>query len=204
MRKAHDFPEIYKGLGLNLNTLGCVMLDLEPIPMPTWIAQDYFTGTQSNLNQFIEPVLHKSPNKERFWIDGYVADKVPHVTLRYGLLHTAKNYQSQIEQLLSDWKIGSVQVEKFGYFDSPYADEDYYCVIGHLALTPELLDGHERLGFLPHVNTFMGYKPHVTMFYMKKETVDNKDMRDWLIQELNGGLAGRELKVKGINYGGDK
>ena len=30
--KAHDYPEIYKALDIDLSALGCFMLDTEPIP----------------------------------------------------------------------------------------------------------------------------------------------------------------------------
>src|SRR3990167_9696547 len=97
--KSHDFPEVYKWLGLNLNTLGCVMLDLEPLSVSHWLGQDSVTSYVYSLP------LYKSPNKERFWIDGWVADKVPHMTLLYGLLEQGKNYEPHIETVLRGWKL---------------------------------------------------------------------------------------------------
>ena len=72
--KAHNYPEVYKALGINLNTLGCIMLDLEPIKIDHWLGQDGVTPYIYSIGS------HISSNPERFWIDGYVADKTPHVT----------------------------------------------------------------------------------------------------------------------------
>lgn len=198
--KAHNYPEVYKALGLNLNTLGCVMLDLEPIPEMTFIIQDHKDGAQVNYDRYMHDYWHVSSNKERFWIDGYVANKTPHVTLLYGLIHTAKNYLWHIEQVLKDWKLDEVEVDHFGYFESPYADEPYYCVVGHLKITPELQQGHDRLCMLPHLKTFPGYKAHVTIAYIKKDDL----IRDEFIADLTREFAGKKLGVTGVNYGGNK
>lgn len=193
--KSHDYPEVYKGLGINLSKLGCVMLDLDPISIDHWIGQD---GQSSYTLGF---PFHKSTNKDRFWIDGYVAGKTPHITLLYGLLETAKNYQWHIEQVLKGWKMDSVEIDHFGYFNSPYPDEEYYCIVAHIKVTPELIEGHQRLEFLPHVNTFAGYKPHFTIAYIKKDDV----LRDNFIADLTREFSGKKLKIKeGVNYGGDK
>ena len=199
--KSHDFPEVYEWLGINLNKLGCVMLDLEPIRMPTHIIQEHETGVQVNFDAFLKEYLYYANNKERFWIDGYVADKVPHITLLYGLLEEAKNYAPHIEKVLAGWKLNEVEIDHFGYFDSPYPDEPYYCVVAHIKVTPELLEGHHRLEFLPHINTFAEYKPHMTIAYIKK---DNK-MRDNFIEDLKKEFSGKKMKVnETLNLGGNK
>lgn len=193
--KAHNYPEVYKGLGLNLNTLGCVMLDLEPISINHWLGQDSVTAYIQSFP------WHVSPAKERFWIDGYVADKTPHVTLLYGLLETAKNYKWHIDQVLEGWKIDEVEIDHFGYFESPYPDEEYYCIVGHLKITPELQEGHDRLCMLPHLKTFPGYKAHVTIAYIEKQDV----ARDNLIADLTREFVGKKLKVNPVlNLGGNK
>ena len=198
--KAHDFPEVYKWLGLNLSTLGCVMLDLEPLPIPTYIIQEYETGAQVNYDTWIKENLYFAADKTRFWIDGWVADKVPHITLLYGLLETAKNYEPHIEAVLKDWKLEEVVIEDVGFFESPYADEPYYCIVAHIKKTPELIEGHERLCMLPHVKTFPGYKAHMTICYIKKD----EKFRDDLINQLRVNV-GKKIKVSpNINLGGNK
>ena len=179
--KAHDFGKVYEALGLNLATLGCVMADLEP----------------AEIDIKTKCTFHYSENTDRFWIKGYVADLNPHVTLLYGLLQKANNYKWHIDQVLDGWKLDEVEIEDFGYFDSPYADEQYYCVIAHIKVTPELLDGHQRLSFLPHINTFPKYTPHITIAYIDK----NERELENLLFSLNENYKGKKLKVSNIKLG---
>lgn len=165
------------------------MLDLDPIPTPAGLCD-------------VEGYpLHYSQNKERFWIKGWIAAETPHVTLLYGLLEEGKNFAPHIEQVLKGWKLEEVEVESIGYFESPYPDEKYYCIVAHLKITPELLEGHQRLEFLPHINTFAGYKAHFTIAYIEYDT----KIRDEFIHTLSDILVGKKLKIKdGINLGGNK
>jgi len=190
--KAHDFKEVYEWLGINLDTLGCVMLDLEPLE-----------GISSPESEGGAGALYYAKNKERFWIDGWVCDKTPHITLLYGFLETAKNYQPHIEKVLVGWDLPEVEIENVSFFDSPYTDEAYYCIVAHIKVSPKLLEGHERLQFLPHIDTFAGYKPHMTIAYISKNEGEN--YRDNFINDLNNKLRGKKIKVKKeINYGGNK
>lgn len=182
MSKAHDFPEIYKELGYDLSKLGCIMLDLKP------------------LNLLIdEDKLYYAKNKTRFWIDGLVADKTPHVTLLYGLLRSGLELKKHVDVLVGDILPKSVVIDHVGYFDSPYEDEEYYCIVAHLKITDELTELNERLKFLPHINTFPGYKAHFTLAYIKKD----EEYRDQLIENMNA-HSGAELETVALNYGGDK
>lgn len=188
---SHDFEEVYKWLGIDLNKLGCLMLDTEPIPC------EYFLMHQDGVSAYF-PSYH-AKNKDRFWIDGYVGNK-PHVTLLYGFLVEAKAIKSHIKSVLEGWKMDTVMIEDIGFFESPYADEPYYCIVAHLQVTDSLLEGHRRLELLPHINTFAGYKPHVTVAYIEKDEV----IRDDFVCYLKKKLVGKELKVIGLNYGGNK
>jgi 2'-5' RNA ligase len=189
--KSHDFEEVYQWLGINLNTLGCVMLDLETLDISA-LNHDAGKGT-----------FYYAQNKERFWIDGWVFDKTPHITLLYGFLETAKNYQPHIEKVLDGWELPEVEIENVGYFDSPYPDEPYYCIVAHIKVSEKLLEGHQRLQFLPHIDTFAGYKPHMTIAYISKN--EGEKYRDDFVNDLNYKLRGEKLRVKKeINYGGNK
>lgn len=196
---SHNFKEVYQWLGIDLNKLGCLMLDTEPIMLPTYIIQDINDGSGCNFDKLFESYCYKAKNTDRFWIDGYVGDN-PHVTLLYGFLTEAKNYKPHIEKVLEGWDMPTVKIADIGYFGSPYEDEEYYCIVAHLEVTDELLEGHRRLEFLPHINTFTGYKPHVTIGYIEKR----ENVRDDFIQLLKKEFVGKELKVKGLNYGGNK
>jgi len=177
---AHQFSKVYKDLSIDLDTLGCVMLDVESIAPPA-----------------LDIELYYAKNKARFWINGWVADETPHITLLYGLLDKDYNWEGHIKTVLSDWVAEEIEIESIGHFDSPYQDEEYYCIVAHIKPTDELLEGHKRLEFLPHVNTFTGYKPHVTLCYIKKDL----QKRNELLKALNQKLSGKKLAIKQLNLG---
>jgi len=197
---SHNFKEVYQWLGIDLNKLGCLMLDTEPLELPNHIIQDWETGAGVNFDTFFKEVfMYKAKNKDRFWIDGYVGNE-PHLTLLYGFLTKAKNYKPHIEKVLEGWGMKTIKIADVGFFESPYEDEPYYCVVAHIEVTDELLEGHRRLEFLPHINTFTGYKPHITIAYIKKD----EHARNIFIEDLKSSLVGKEIKIKGLNYGGNK
>jgi hypothetical protein len=186
MSKAHDFPDVYKDLGYNLGKLGCIMLDTEPLAD----IAEYITD---------KAYLYYAKDKTKFWVDGVVCDKTPHVTLLYGLLRSGLEMKKHVDTVLGDLP-QVVEVDRFGYFESPYEDEPYYCIVAHLKLTDELVDANERLKFLPHINTFPGYKAHLTLGYIKK---DPKTLV-WLLQGLTSNFSNTLIRTTSLNYGGDK
>lgn len=183
---SHNFENVYKWLGINLDKLGCIMLDLKPlnlVPYPLFKIKDFYFAK----------------NKSRFWINGWLAaTDTPHVTLLYGLLESGNDYSMHIKEVLADWKLKNVEVEDVGFFNSPYSDEPYYCIVAHIKVTPQLMEGHQRLEFLPHINTFAGYKPHITLAYIRK---DDK-LRKKVITYFKNNLIGKRLKIsEPINLG---
>ena len=162
------------------------MLDLEPV-------------TDSIPDQ-VRGHLYHTKNEERFWIDGWVFDN-PHVTLLYGLLSEGKNYEPHIESVLKDWKLDQIEIADIGYFESPYPDEPYYCLVAHIKITDELMEGHERLSFLPHLKTFPGYKAHATICYVDK--AQGEEYRDSLIKEFKALWVGKAMNIRGMNLGGN-
>lgn len=195
--KAHDFPQIYIDLGYDLTKLGCIMLGLEVEQL-----------VKAVNDVVIQDDLYYATNPDRFWINGNVAEKA-HVTLLYGLVRSGKEFKKHVDALLG---LGdgdtvpafslpqSVEVEEVNFFDSPYADDEYFCLIGHLKLTDALKEAHDRLTFLPHIETFPGYKPHVTLAYIRKD----EKVRDDYIVALNKKLAGLPIPTGQIDYGGNK
>lgn len=182
---SHQFEDIYKKLGINVNNLGCVMLDVEKKDID---------------NLLDEEELYTARDKKKFWIKGFVAGKKAHVTLLYGLLKQGKLYEPYIKKVLAEWKLGAVEVEKISYFDSAFKDEPYYCIIAKIKVTEKLLEGHQRLSFLPHINTYANYTPHMTIAYIKK----NDALRNRVIRDYTESLKGKTLKITGINLGEDK
>lgn len=180
---AHQFKDMYQDLGISLDTLGCIMLDLEPL--------------EFKVN---EDALYYAKDKKRFWIDGNVASKTPHVTLLYGLMRSGPELKKHVDTVLEGHIPSEVTIDHVDFFDTPpNTDEAYYAIIAHLKITDDLQGAHDRLQFLPHIDTFPGYKAHFTLCYVKK----NERTRDQLIEELNKHYKGKTIKAGKINYGGN-
>lgn len=182
-KNANQYRDMYAEMGVNIDKLGCIMMDVDG------------STIQNNINA---DDLYTSTNKDRHWINGFVAGKTPHVTLLYGLLESGNTtYKKYVDEVLKGWQMDSVEVDHVDYFDSPFADDPYYCIVAHLDISEELKDANNRLQLLPHINTFPGYKAHITIAYIKKD----ETLRDNVIGYYNGILMGKELKAKAINYG---
>lgn len=183
LKNANDFREMYSELGINIDKLGCIMLDIDGSDIPK--IQD-------------ESVLYFTKHPDRFWINGFVAGKVPHVTLLYGLMESGQKNKRYVDKVLEGWNINSVDIDHVDFFNSPYGEEEpYYCIIAHLRITPQLLEGHNRLQFLPHINTFPEYKAHITIAYVKKDEA----IKEKIIGYYSDALLGKSLSVTGLNYG---
>jgi len=195
MSKAHDFPQVYKDLGYDLSLLGCIMLNVN-----SQDDQQMTDGLEDLVDQAIpEDQRYYAKDKKRFWIQGSVVNKA-HVTLLYGLLRTSEEMKKHVDAVLDGAIPKSISVDHVGYFDSPYDDEPYYCIVAHLTMTDELIEANERLKFLPHINTFPGYKAHFTLAYIKKEEA----LRDKIIDDLNVALGELSFKTGELDYGGNK
>mgnify|MGYP006207296391 CR=1 FL=1 len=154
---AHQFPDIYEEFGIDLSKLGCVMLPTE-------------TPDTSFID---ESDLYVSPDPAKFWIKGRAGDNA-HVTLRYGLLPQVR--RKHVDRVLADLTLPSyIQGMRLEKFDSPYPDEPYECIV--LRIYPEnvmdrseadLLMLNQNLAYLPNVNTFPGYKAHITLAYVQE------------------------------------
>lgn len=173
---ARDIPDLYEGIDINPDELGCIMLDVQKLKVKKFVDN-------------ADEDLFDNPK----WDNGSIpAETVPHVTLLYGLLENGNLWKDKVDALLEDWEIDTLTIENVDYFDTP----DSYAVIAHVKKTPELVDGHERLTLLPHINTFSEYRPHITLAYVKKEA----DVDKW-VKALNKEYKGKEVKTKSINYG---
>ena len=178
---SHLFESVYEELKINLDTLGCIMLDVEPVK-----------GISIS-----EQHLQYAKDKKKFWIDGFTFNKIAHhLTLLYGLLESGVKWKKYVDEVLKGWKMDTVEIESIGCFDSPYKDEPYYCIVAHIKTTPELMEGHQRLEFLPHINTFAGYKPHITLAYITKDEVVKENT-----MAMFKNMIGYKLPIKAINYG---
>lgn len=176
---ARDYPDLYEGTGVNPNELGCIMLDVEPMEVlkhiPAELHDDLVQATTRHDHAM-----------------GAVAETEPHVTLLYGLLENGNVWKDKVDAVLDGWSIGTVKIAEVGYFDT----SDSYAVIAHVETTPELVDGHERLTLLPHIQTFSEYKPHITLAYVNKDA----DIDDW-VDYLGTAYNGKTVKTAEVNYG---
>lgn len=170
---AHMFEDVYTDLGVNLDTLGCIMLDVEPI----------------NTDFIDQADLYYTNNKDRFWIKGNEGQK--HVTLLYGLLPEVR--RCHVDRILDGLPVpAAVYLSMPIKFESPYPDEDYECIVAPVILD-EVAPLNNRLSMLPHVKTFEDYRPHVTIAYVRK---------GWYAEHVSElSHLPQQVWTKGLNYG---
>lgn len=173
---ARDFPDLYEGLNIDTSRLGCIMMDVTKIPV-----MQYITGGEDDL--FEDTDYDQSP---------LVGENNPHVTILFGLLENGNLWKDKVDTLLEGWKLDTVTINEVSYFDLG----DSYAIIGLVEPTEEIIDGHERLTLLPHVNTFSEYHPHITLAYIKHDVDPDK----W-VKPLNKKYKGQKVKTTGLNYG---
>ena len=174
--------EALKRRGIVVSKLGCVMLDVDGPPISKLLPTTW---------------LYSSSNPGRRWISG--AQDEGHVTLLYGLLDNANAIREDVDEVLDGWEPGQITTDHVGVFPSPFGDEDYSCIVAHLAVTDDLLDAHARLSLLPHIDTHPTYRPHVTLAYVRKEF--EKDAVRLIEQELGCVVGGLDFTPLGLNYG---
>lgn len=166
---SYQYPEVYKSLKIDVRKLFCTMLYCE--------LGEYYKEKLPQL--FGSQDLFYSKNLP--WAQGLVADRNPHLTLLFGTLPIVK--VNHIKEVLQPWISQEVKlmVDEYSYFESTN-DEEYYCIVAKIKTNSSIMEAHERLSLLPHINTFGDYRPHVTIAYIKK----NDEIRDYYINRLNG------------------
>lgn len=183
---SYSFPGVYEDLGLNVQKLGCIMLNTEPLTVSDIISEDHL-------------YYAADPDQYKF-VDGIVSERVPHVTILFGLMRSGPEMKKHVDAVLSDWELPALEIEKVDFFESKIPTEPYYCLVAKIKPSPELLEGNARLRLLPHVDTFPEYHPHITLAYIKKD----ETLRDGYLDLLNTKFAGKTINPKDLNYGGDK
>lgn len=185
---SRSFPQVYQNLGIDPGNLGCIMLDVQPIVVSDVIADsDLFVSDDPSLG----------------YVKGNVSEDVPHVTLLYGLLRPGPELQQHVDAVLdindgviADWFPKEVVIDKVDFFYSGDPEQHFVTIVALLQVTPELAEANGRLRLLPHIDTFMEYRPHITLAYVS-------DSSDWqgYIKTLNERLAGQSVRSVAVNYG---
>lgn len=186
MKTAYDFPQIYERLGMQLGHFGCIMLDVEPVPVGSilGVEPDWFYYSDDELLRYVQ---------------GPVAESIAHATLLYGLTpgdNAGIDQKQSVDELLDGLDLSSVTVDHVGHFAAQFG-KPYSCIVAHLRLTGDIKEANRRLRFLPHIETFIEYRAHVTLAYVHQEETERA------VSALNETLQGKELRAVGINYGGE-
>lgn len=184
MPSAHMFPQVYVDLGVDVSDLGCIMLDVEPLQV------DDIIDTED---------LYFSDNME--FAQGIISQDKCHCTLLYGLMSSGPAMKKHVDAVLDGWDIDEVEIAGVSYFEGTSEEEPYYCLIAELVVTSKLLEGNGRLRMLPHCDTFINYRPHITLAYIRSDNTDSEDKRDDYIGKLNARFVGMSPKVIALNYG---
>lgn len=186
---ANDLSSVYQELGIDKSKLGCIMLDVAPVPSVSLVPM----GKED---------LYFSDKPETDYVDGEVGAHTAHITLLFGLLGTHPEWDKHVDAALEGWTPPeSVEISHIGNFPG----DGYACIVAHIRPTPELTDAHNRLKALPHIETFPDYKPHITLAYVHSgPTVVGwaSSTEDKWIRSLQNPLSGQKINVLGLNYGG--
>jgi len=169
---ASQLPTLYEALGLSTDRLGVVMLSFE--------------GSESLVDPSMglkAEHLYESPVADRKYLRGEPHVGVSHSTLLYGLLPGVR--PEHVQEVMQGWQppiaVTSSAIEIFRpSFPPGDPDHDAYgCLVALLDPSPEMLDAHQRLSLLPHIDTHPEYKPHVTLAYVKAE---HADQWQWVLE----------------------
>jgi hypothetical protein len=153
----HEFDDVMKDLDIVVSELGCVMLPTEPF--------DIFSEGREHLLDTED--LYASNDPDKWWVQGDVSAK-SHVTLLYGLMKPAYEQKEAVDRVLDTWEWPEYLIpERIVMF--PSQDDDEYAAIVVEFEDPRLVEAHQRLSYLPHINTFAEYRPHMTLCYVRLE-----------------------------------
>lgn len=172
----NDFKNVTDSLNIYPNELGAVMLDFEPV----------------NEQIIPEEWCYYTSKQDLWWVKGWVGSSA-HLTLKYGFLKKAYELKDQINALIGDIALPHVEIEDATVFAQP--DADYVVIILRLLEDPTLLELNRRLSYLPHIDTFTPWLPHVTMAYVKAEYARQ------CMYLVTDQMSGRILAPKGLNLG---
>jgi len=146
---AFDIEDIYPELGIDLYSLQAVMFDVENVPVSAYIDEP-------------DSLFYGTSHKDRY-AQGAVGERSAHLTMHQGILETVP--EDIISLVLDGWSPEPVRVAAIHAFDAP----DFYCIVAKLENTENLMQGHDRLRLLPHIDCFPAFTAHITLAYVKPD-----------------------------------
>lgn len=147
-KNAADFPGLYDSMGYKTWGLGCLMIDTEK----PYVDIELAPGDE-----------HISTNPRNMYVKGL--QKEWHVTARYGLLPGVES--EQVFRVLEGFQMPEIlRVDDYDVFPSTDPDEPWDCVVA-IVHDPALDEINRQLSILPNINTFVEYRPHITIGYFR-------------------------------------
>ncbi len=186
---AYDLDAL-RELGIDVGGLGCVMLDVDaPVKVADVIPQSW---------------AYTSANPKLGRVDGIQTEH--HVTLLYGLLPQVR--RAHVDEVLDGWTglDASVKTDMLDVFESPLPDEPYSCIVARQSWNAgdEVLDAHQRLSLLPHINTHPVFRTHVTLAYVRRDRTTQalQELHRAFDPEADGfAMVTARFRPRALNYG---
>lgn len=175
--------QIGEATGVDVTDLGFVGLNTNKIDILQWVPE----RLHSDLIYSVE---------DRPWINGPTAAKNPHTTLIYGLTKPAYSMKKLIHTLLDDLSFKPARIKDISEFGN--SQDPYTCLVGELERSDDLVEANRRLRWLPHIDTYIEYKPHITLAYILKENVD-----EWR-RIFDREVRGLTVTFRSLDYGNEE
>jgi hypothetical protein len=176
MKNAHEFDGLYDDL-FDFANAGYVMIDT---------SSPYGDEYPNAIREF----QYVSPDPTKYWMKG-IMEKW-HVTARGPL--DPKVRQKHCKQVLDSIVLPrSLDISDIEIFPSPYPDEPYDCFVVRVE-DDALFEINEQLAVLPGVQTYIPYKPHLTLGYFKSGHSDE-------IMDTFDSIVGFSVDITGWDFG---
>ena len=143
---SQQFPQVYEDPGIDTNSLGCIMVDIEPIEVSSVIDPE---------DLYFDP--------EDTFAQGIISEEAR--TPPMSLCSSGPAMQKHVTTVLDGWELGSVQITGVTSFAG---NPDYTPLVAEVS-TDGLDEANARLRQLPHIGTFPAYRPHITLAYLKPD-----------------------------------
>jgi len=149
---AFEFENLYEKYSIDINNMTCVMLKTQDIPVDTLLD---------------ERKLFFADKEHLPFVQGAVASNNSHITLHQSLLPCVTD--EDIDLVLDGCEpAGFVTINSIETFTG----QEYSTIVAKVNVDDWILEAHTRLSFLPHVDLFEDFIPHITLAYVVPGYVD--------------------------------